>query len=197
MKKTTIKFLIGIIFIVLATIGVVYYISRPKAPDSIVNWLDDLKNGKSEILSDKTALKYLSDSIDSISVIDSYKTGDKVNYNISVNYTPYKSIKSLKLDIKRLKKLRTSYINGDIGDKKLSSEIEKIYKDEMISNCFTKDTKSKEVVLVLSENNNEGVTHASQVNFVNCLLTDSNIISNIKVFEDNIEYDVKNYLVTP
>ena len=189
--------LVGLILFAIIIIAIN---TRSKPTENISNvtkWLQTLCDAETDILDDKKTLTYLSKCINSFKVINVEHKNDMTLYSVQVNLTPYNKLEELTIDADRIIKLKSEYLKGNISDSDIKVKLKDIYLNEEIENCYKWGSDSIDIVLVLSENNENGVTYESQVDFINRLLTDSNILNNLRVYESNIRLEVRKVLVTP
>lgn len=123
---------------------------------------------------------------------------DLNRYTIEVTFTPYKKVSEISIDKAYLTDLGDNYANNNLYSSELQSELDKIYVNAFKDTVFAKDLKSEKVTvnLTLSESDVNGVTLVYGTRtFINTLLSDSNILSNLKFYEENIKSTVEQYLV--
>ena len=148
-------------------------------------------------------LNKLVDSVTSMKIDTKTELADgSTQYKINVYVKPYKSISSLDVsEAEVLNDLVKGYIEGSIGVSEFKSELSIVYSNIFKNNCFIEDDKNtlQCMVLTLSEKQEEdGVTYVYNIgNFIDELLSDSNIKNNIQVYETDVKSDVNNKIVTP
>lgn len=148
-------------------------------------------------------LNKLVDSVTSMKIDTKTELADgSTQYKINVYVKPYKSISSLDVsEAEVLNDLVKGYIEGSIGVSEFKSELSIVYSNIFKNNCFIEDDENtlQCMVLTLSEKQEEdGVTYVYNIgNFIDELLSDSNIKNNIQVYETDVKSDVNNKIVTP
>lgn len=148
-------------------------------------------------------LNKLVDSVTSMKIDTKTELADgSTQYKVNVYVKPYKSISSLDVsEAEVLNDLVKGYIEGSIGVSEFKSELSIVYSNIFKNNCFIEDDENtlQCMVLTLSEKQEEdGVTYVYNIgNFIDELLSDSNIKNNIQVYETDVKSDVNNKIVTP
>ena len=123
---------------------------------------------------------------------------DLNRYTIEVTFTPYKKVSEIKVDKAYLTDLGDRYANNDLYSSELQSELDEIYANAFKDTVFSKDSEAEKVTisLTLSENDVNGVTLVyGTKTFIDTLLSDTNILSNLQFYEENMKSTVEQYLV--
>lgn len=123
---------------------------------------------------------------------------DLNRYTIEVTFTPYKKVSEIKVDKAYLIDLGDRYANNDLYSSELQSELDEIYANAFKDTVFAKDSEAEKVTvsLTLSENDVNGVTLVyGTKTFIDTLLSDTNILSNLQFYEENMKSTVEQYLV--
>ena len=123
---------------------------------------------------------------------------DLNRYTIEVTFTPYKKVSEIKVDKAYLIDLGDRYANNDLYSSELQSELDEIYANAFKDTVFSKDSEAEKVTisLTLSENDVNGVTLVyGTKTFIDTLLSDTNILSNLQFYEENMKSTVEQYLV--
>ena len=126
------------------------------------------------------------------------KNADLGVYTVEVICTPYKLVNDVQVDKAHISEIGNSYANNDIYSTQLQEELDRIYEEGFKDTVFSKDLGAKKVTieLTLSEKQTNGtVLVYGTKDFINKLLTDTNILSNLKVYQDNMKDTVEKYLV--
>lgn len=148
-------------------------------------------------------LSKLVDCISAIQVKSIEKTDGVVNYTVTVTYTPYEPVGDLVYDKSALDSVKDNYIKGELSDTDFQNELSRVYYDIFCNNCFqtSKDMEARQKDLILSEKEENGVTCVTNtVSFVDNLLADSNIETNLAIYEKDVKEKVTNIIkanVTP
>lgn len=171
--------------------------TKTKSKNNVISWLNKVSSGNYKDLGDSKIAMYLGKSIDYTEIISQTEENGLTKYSVKVKITPYKQIEDVKVDDKKISELKEDYLSGNLTYSETKVKLKDIYLSEEESNCFIPSDEPLEIVLVLSEDNENGVTYESQVNFINRLLADSNILKNLGVFDARIRLRVKEVLVTP
>lgn len=123
-----------------------------------------------------------------ISCISDIHIIDKTDqdYKVLVKLLKYKPI--TKLELSGVEALRSDYLSGSMIDNDFNSELQRIYFDTFSSQCFQLSEESAEFVAILSVNEVEDVKYVLGTSeFVDFILTESNISANLGVFERDIK----------
>lgn len=154
------------------------------------SWVDYMDSNK-EI---DNVLSGLVDCIENVSI-----TNHSLNtFTVEVTFIPYKEVNELKLDKAYINDLGDRYANNDLYTSQLQSELNKIYDKAFTDTVFAKDINAEKVTisLTLSESEINGVTIVYGTKaFIETLLSDTNILSNLQFYEKNIKSTVEQYLV--
>ena len=134
------------------------------------------------------ALRELGKSIRSIEV--SKDTEKENTYTITLKYNPFKKIDKLTIseeDEQTYKELEDKYVSGETSDQTIKEKIDEVYFNVYKSNCFIADETTLTEVLVLSEEEVNGITYVRGTEqFIDNFLTDSNLANNINFYEQQI-----------
>lgn len=137
----------------------------------------------------------LSEAIISIDIISVEDIEDCNVYTIKVSYNRYKSCTGVVIDSSALSSICDKFINSNNANDVYLSELERIYSDSF-NNTFTKSDNVCSTVIKLSEKEVNGVTYVySTKEFIDSLLADMNITSNVVLFENNIQKEINKVLI--
>ena len=143
-------------------------------------------------------LDNLVDCIDYVKVLSVKQEDDKISvYTLEVSFKPYKRIENLEFNDDKFLETRKGFIQGTINNSEFQSELERVYFDVFDSNCFNESDEEeiRTKVLTLSEKEVNGVTCVyNTVSFIDELLSDSNIINNVLVYQNQIKSDVSDLI---
>lgn len=134
--------------------------------EELVNKVRKICNAEYDFTSDNEIERQLANCIESVNI----------GQMITVTITPY--VKVEKLDI-YIGDLKQAYLLGEITDSELKSSLEKIYSNVRSENCFQKSSETKQVIV-------------SDIDLlIPRLLEESNILGNLKFYEDYIKYEMR------
>jgi hypothetical protein len=130
------------------------------------------------------------------SIVRNVDTGI-TTYTIEVTFKNYKVISDLVYDEHSLDSAKENYYNGDITGAEFQEELSRVYYEIFCNNCFQldSDTDTRKKDLVLSEKEINGVTCVfGTVSFVDSLLSDSNVTTNLAIYEKDVKEKVNNII---
>lgn len=144
--------------------------NKEKTPQSVdeelVNRVRKICDAEYDFTSDNEIERQLANCIESVNI----------GQTITVTITPYIKIDNLDLYIGDLKQ---AYLLGEITDDEFKSSLEKIYSNARTTNCFKKGSETRKVVV-------------SDIDLlIPKLLEESNILCNLKFYEDYIKYEMR------
>lgn len=146
----------------------------------------------------ETALNGLVSCIESVKIksIERDTSTGVVTYTVTVTFNEYLRLGDLVYDEDALDSARKLYEKEEIGDAEFQTELSRVYYEIFCNSCFQEsdaDTRQKD--LILSEKEVNGVTCVyNTVSFVDSLLSDSNLLSNLSVFERDVKGKVNNII---
>lgn len=126
-----------------------------------------------------TLLDLCVDSIEDIKV----EMISKDEASVSVKVKPYKKVSKVSVDEEKLEAIKTKYFNGEMADSDLHMELKNIYSDSMKRTIggSTKDAITVDLSLKADDGKVIG-THKALLD----LLESTNMLDNLKVFEDEV-----------
>lgn len=142
-------------------------------------------------------LNALVDCISAIRIKSVVKDTDTgiTDYTVSVSLIPYEEIGVLEYDKDALDAVKDSFMKGDISGTAFQNELSQVYYEIFCNNCFELSDKTLQKDLILSEKEVNGVTYVfNTVDFVDSLLSDSNLKRNLSIYEKDVKEKVVNMI---
>ena len=149
-----------------------------------------------EYMSDDTyylnTMNAIADSINNIDILNSKTKNGKTVYNVRVSYNKFNVLTKLKAsdEVKEeFKDIHDKYESGKIDITTAEERYRQLHHEIFDENCLVSSDEEGIMNLALYEERNEdGNTYVSGVdNFIDIIIEDSNVKSNIKVFQKGIE----------
>ena len=120
--------------------------------------------------------------VDSISDI----TYDASNGELKITYKVFTKAKEVSVDQKKLDEVKKKYISNELSDTDLTSNLVDIYYSSFESTVLTKPAKDEKTTVGVVDIRDDGKVHGVY-KIVLEMLEDSNLYSNMQLYEDGIE----------
>lgn len=120
--------------------------------------------------------------VDSISDI----TYDASNGELKITYKVFTKAKEVSVDQKKLDEVKKKYISNELSDTDLTSNLVDIYYSSFESTVLTKPTNDEKTAVGAVDIRDDGKVHGVY-KIVLEMLEDSNLYSNMQLYEDGIE----------
>lgn len=162
----------------------------------------DLLSSDKIITNNYSDYTYSSDSI--IGVIDglvscisdiSVSNIKEGKYKVVVTLKPYVKAEEISIDKDYITNIGKKYVNGELYSSELDSELKEIYTDAFKNTVFSEGTEELVISLELDEAGKEDIKVVNTKDFITALLENSNIMYNLKFYEDNVRTEIEKYLV--
>lgn len=144
----------------------------------------------------ETALNGVVNCISAIQIKSIVKDADITTYTVTVTFDEYLRLGDLVYDIHALDEAKEAYETDEISDAEFQEELSRVYFEIFCNSCFQEsNAETRQKDLVLSEKEINGVTCVyGTVSFVDSLLSDSNIMNNISIYEKDVKDKVNNII---
>lgn len=144
----------------------------------------------------ETALNGVVNCISAIQIKSIVKNTDVTTYTVTVTFDEYLRLGDLVYDVHALDEAKEAYENDEISDAEFQGELSRVYFEIFCNSCFQEsNAETRQKDLVLSEKEINGVTCVyGTVSFVDSLLSDSNVMNNISIYEKDVKDKVNNII---